>query len=922
MIGSTVSHYKIVERIGAGGMGVVYKAIDLDLDRVVAIKFLSSSSAGPGELERFKREARAAAALDHPNICSIHEIGEHDGQPFIVMAYIEGRSIAALARERPLATRDVIEYAIQIANGLNHAHQAGIIHRDIKSENLMVDKSGVVKILDFGLARIVGATTITETSGTVGTIAYMSPEQARGEKVDHRTDIWSLGVVMYEMLTGRRPFEAEFKDATVYSILHEEPEPVTALRSGVGLETERIVVKTLSKDREHRYQHADEMVADLRAVADSGDGGFTPGPRPHARGRRAALLFTAAVVLAAAGVIGYLLYPKESIPFHGRDWVLIAGFDNFTGDARFDDAVEEALSIDMSQSRYVNVFSGVRLRQTLQRMERADVEKVDRDLGREICVREGVAAMLTGRIDRLGTGYQLSAELLAPSTGDVLRTERLTVAKDSDLLGAIDDLSKRIRHGLGESLRERRQHDEPLAAVTTQSLDALRLYTVAKKHAARGDNADAIPFAKQAVELDPEFALAYQLLAVCYHNLGETTNAIEQSEHAMQYREAVSERERLYIEAEYYRYRSAYKQATDKFRLLTELYPDDFSGHNNLSFLCQHTRDYDEALRSIAEAARVQPNSWYVFHNTALAHAGLGDYEQALADFDRALAVNPKAYWSWVGKTWVHLLRGDREAAMRCVDVLPADGGTWEYLRIVNEGLVYSVLGQNSAFVEHMSDEIRFGLGSRYDWAMANLRTQMGRFYLYNGDSARAREELEHATISSEFATAQFYLGVAYARSGDQARTIEQMNRLSEMFGASENYTEKAYVPMLRGEIALAQGDAQTALREFQRARELHDALYVHEACGRAYAAQGELAHAAAAYLEVADHPFATLFEGTPSLWPAAHFELGDIYERSGDSAAAIRHTKIFLDCMRQADPELPQVTAAKERLARLETQP
>lgn len=918
MIGTTISHYRIIERIGAGGMGVVYKALDLDLNRIVAIKFLATGG-DPSALERFRREARAAASLDHPNICAIYEIAAHDHRPFIVMAFIEGQSIAALLREGLLEPGQAVDYAIQIAQGLGHAHKAGVIHRDIKSDNLVVDKSGMVKMLDFGLARVAGALTITDTSGTVGTVPYMSPEQARGDKVDPRTDLWSLGVVLYEMLTGHRPFEAEFNEALVYSILHQEPEPVSMRRGGVNAETERIVSRAMQKDRERRYRNADEMLADLLGVAAPESLLRVRAGRRYAHRRHATLAAAFATALIALAAAAYLLYPKPARSFHSRDWVIITDFANATGDPRFDDVVEEALAIDLSQSRYVNVFTGARLQQALQRMERNDVRSVSDTLGRELCAREGIAVMLGGRIDRLGSGFRVSTDVINPSSGEVVQTERLAVANEDQLLGTIDRLAERIRRGLGESRPELRQRDEPLAQATTPSLEALRLYTIAKGHLDRGEGMAAIPVVTRAIDLDSTFAMAHALLAVCRANMGETGIAKQASARAMRYRDTVSERERLYIEGEYYRYRSAYREATQSLRLLTDLYPDDFSGHNNLGFLCQYTRNYETALQSLAQAARVRPGSWYVFHNTGLSYAGLRDYDRALAYFDSALVVNPRASWSQIGKGWTLLLRGESDSALASIRRLPLDGGGWEYTRIVNEGLVYWVLGQDEAYLRRLAQELRTGIGARQAWAGANLHMQLGSFYLARGQYQQARAELERIPPKAGQAMSQFYLGVACARSGARDQALLVQARYAERFGRSEDYTEKAMGSLLAGEIALAAGDAASALREFQGAREQHGALYVHEAIARAYLAQGDYPHAAAEYSLIAGAPFATFFEGTPALWPAAELKLGEIYEASGDLAAAIQHTRAYLDLMRGADRSCARVAEARARLARLQ---
>ncbi len=493
-IGRTVSHYRIIERIGSGGMGVVYKAEDSKLKRTVALKFLAQGSLADDEgKKRFMHEAQASAVLDHPNICTIYEIVEEGDEVFISMAYIEGKSLEDRIASGPLPLDEAIDIAIQMAEGLCEAHDGGIVHRDIKPANIMMTGKGRVMITDFGLARVTGATKLTREGTTLGTVAYMAPEQTQGDNVDNRADIWSLGIVLFEMLTGQVPFRGDYDQAVLYSILSEKHEPVTSLRSGLPLELEMILDKILEKDPKDRYGHADELLTDLRrlkgAVASGSSHSIPVAVQRRRRKWYVSVPFLAPMVLILALTISLIIYyPRDAVSFSERDWILIADIENLTGEEAFDKTLNEAITIDIQQSQWVNVFDRGRVEQTLRRMESADEDRVDESLGLEICKREGISAMLVPKISHVGDTYSLSASIVDVNKGTRLSPIRVTVkGKDEVLMSAIDDLSKQIRKDLGESMQSIDKSDESFAKVTTSSLAALEQYSIGLS-LSRGDN--------------------------------------------------------------------------------------------------------------------------------------------------------------------------------------------------------------------------------------------------------------------------------------------------------------------------------------------------------------------------------------------------------------------------------------------------
>lgn len=878
-------------------MGAVYLADDTDLGRRVALKFLSAGSASDEKaVARFRREARAAAALDHPNICPIYELGQHEDRLFIAMAHVEGHTVRSAIDERPVDLPTVIDGSSQIAAGLHHAHTHGVVHRDIKPENIAVTDDGVVRILDFGLARITGESAVTGKGETLGTLSYMSPEQLRGDAIDHRTDIWSLGVVMYEMVTGRRPFRGDIKEATSYAILNEDPEPVTALRSGVPIELDRIILKALAKDPSHRYQHADELAADLDALAS----GIHESKHPTVRrGRRAWIV--AGIAVMAAAVVAYFARPSRSLPFHNRDWILITDFENHTGEERFDDVVSQALAIDLDQSQYVNVFGGTRLREAMLRMEHKDNESIDAKLGRELCVREGIPIMAKGAVDQLGNGYQVSVELVVSSTGRVARTERAEANAPEEFLTAVDDLSRRVRRHLGESLARIKQRDAPLAEATTSSLDALRYYTVARRHINRGDNEGAKPFLKRAIEADSTFASAWALMALVYNNLGDAGKSCEVSRQSWKYRKRTTERERLYIEAEYFRYRSAYAQATEKFALLTELYPDDFAGHNNLAFLYQSTHEYERALRSLRQAARVRPHSWHVNYNTALSLAGLSRWDSAMVYFNRARAINPTAHWSEVAASWVESCRGNLAGAVKLLSRVPKDGGHWERFRTVDMASACMFAGKEQRARDLLDEQLSYGVGSDGGSGEVAVRSSLAGNMLYAGQYSDAITILSPDIMRDQSWT-QPRLVTANARSGDVEAAEAAMERLRALSAGFELYPNRALVPFAEGEIALARGDPGKAVGRFRASLQLDDNGRSHERLAVAYEALGKTDLALAEYNEIIRYPYAGFFDGNPLVWVQAVLGRADLHLRLGNRAAARRDLELLKTV--QPDPD------------------
>jgi tetratricopeptide (TPR) repeat protein len=993
MVGKTVSHYRVVERLGSGGMGVVFKAEDTRLRRFVALKFLPEDMARDRRaLERFEREAQAASALDHPNICTIYEIGEYEGKPFLAMQYLEGQTLRRRIGGQPLPTDILLELGAEIADGLEAAHEKGIIHRDMKPDNVFVTRRGDAKILDFGLAKLIdpkgaegGAelatldsaeATLTRPGATVGTVAYMSPEQVRGEELDARSDLFSLGLVLYEMATGRQAVAGKTLGVIHDAILHRDPIPIGRINPEIPEQLELAINKAIEKDRKLRYQSAADLRADLlrlkrdsdsgrtraRAMAtapdaSSGSGvyaagvtlsaGTTPAPgtaavfgatpasgtataapatapaAPVAKRSKRWLAAVAVAVLAAVGA-GAWFYLHRAPVLTGTDSIVLADFTNTTGDSVFDGSLREALAAKLAESPHFHIVSHASMQQTLRLMEQPPGARLTPDLARKICQRDNSQIALDETISAIGDQYALTLEALDCASGSSLARVGADATGKNQVLPALGTLAARMRSKLGESLASIRKFNTPIEQATTRSLEALKAYSLGVQDLNRGQYAAAVLPLQQALSLDPNFAMAYARLSIVDGDLPGNLNVVAEKRENMRkayaLRSRVTEHERLYLDSHYQMNVTGNDtKAIQVLKLLQQIYPQDLSSWVDLGAIYSALGEPGKAITQFQGALRVDPNNSVAPFDLAQIYLQVGRYAEAKTLLQQLVAKTPSNPALHQGLYWLAFIQGDPAAAAH------------QFKAVVNSrnGVVLWQVRFNTAVMEgrlaqarKLSNEaVAFLLGHQLKADAAGNLAGLAVAEADFGELSQARSD---ATKSIALQPDDPPLGAAYALAlaGDSATAGKIFAQLAKLHPEATGLNA-IYLPVCRALIPLAHHDPAKALALLQPASfyplaqsgPLAEPSYLYIS-GLAHLAAGQGKQAASDFQSIRDHAG----DFVPStFYPLAELGLARARAMQGDKTGATIAYQNFLAEWKTADPSVPILKQAKAEYARLQ---